>query len=65
MEENQTLYGWLFKIAIVVVIILFVYLCITIDKKFPWFKNTSVFRYVITPIIYIILFVFVIYFTLF
>lgn len=65
MEGNQTLYGWLFKIAIVVVIIIFVNLCITIDKKFPWFKNTFVFRYVITPIIYIILFVFVIYFTLF
>lgn len=54
MIEKPTLYGWLLKIAIVVSIVIFGYIFVHIDRLFPNFKNTLVFKFVIIPVLYII-----------
>lgn len=54
MVELPTLYQWLFKIAIIVFAIAVGYIFVGIDKVFPKFKNTIVFKYIVTPLLYVI-----------
>ena len=64
MVEKPTLYEWLLKIAIVVTVVILGYIFIHIDRLFPNFKNTLVFRFIITPALYIIGFAAVMFFIL-
>lgn len=62
MTDKPTFYGWLMKIAIILIVVVFAYLYKWIDKAFPGFKKTAVFRYAVTPLLYIIGFILVILF---
>lgn len=53
MVELPTLYQWLFKIAIIVFAIAVGYIFVGIDKVFPGFRKTIVFKYIVTPLLYI------------
>jgi hypothetical protein len=53
MVELPTLYQWLFKIAIIVFAIAVGYIYIGVDKVFPRLKNTIIFKYIVTPLLYI------------
>lgn len=65
MIEKPTLYGWLLKIAIVVVVVVFVRLGVIVDRTFPGFKNTIMCRYILVPVLYVIFFVLVLFFIMF
>lgn len=54
MTELPTFYQWIFKIALFLFFIGMGYLVIWIDKVFPNFKKTLIFRYIIKPVIYTI-----------
>ena len=54
MVELPTFYQWIFKIALILFLIGMGLLAVWIDKVFPNFKKTLIFRYIIKPIIYII-----------
>lgn len=62
MTNKASLYTWLVKIVIVLAVVVFTYAFIYIDKKYPGFKATWIFRFIVTPILYIIGFVLIILF---
>ena len=62
MIEKPSMYNWFMKIAIVITVVVFTYAFIYIDRKYPGFKTTWIFRFIATPILYIIGFILIILF---
>lgn len=60
--EKPTLYQWLTKIIIIGIVIIMANLFVILDKKYPNFKNSLFFKYVITPLLYVLGFILVIIF---
>lgn len=62
MIDKPSMYTWLVKIAIVIAVVVFTYAFIYIDKNHPGFKATWIFRFIVTPLLYIIGFILIILF---
>lgn len=62
MTDKPLFYTWLVKIAIVIAVVAFTYAFVYIDRRHPDFKKTWIFRFIITPLLYIIGFILIILF---